>query len=37
MPFNVTRCFDEMGGLADPQIWTAERDTQMWRTLETGV
>jgi glyoxylase-like metal-dependent hydrolase (beta-lactamase superfamily II) len=37
MPFNVTRCFDEMSGLADPQIWTAERDTQMWRTLETGV
>src|SRR5580658_521126 len=37
MPFNVTRCFDEMSGLADPQIWTAERDTQMWRTLEAGV
>jgi hypothetical protein len=34
MPFNVSRCFDEMSGMADPQIWTAERDTQMWRTLE---
>jgi glyoxylase-like metal-dependent hydrolase (beta-lactamase superfamily II) len=34
MPFNVTRCFDEMSGIADPQIWTAERDTKMWRTLE---
>jgi len=34
MPFNVSRCFDEMGGMADPQIWTAERDAQLWRTLE---
>jgi glyoxylase-like metal-dependent hydrolase (beta-lactamase superfamily II) len=35
MPFNVTRCFDEMSGIKDPQIWTAERDTKMWRTLES--
>jgi glyoxylase-like metal-dependent hydrolase (beta-lactamase superfamily II) len=34
MPFNVTRCFDEMSGIVDPQIWTAERDAKMWRTLE---
>jgi glyoxylase-like metal-dependent hydrolase (beta-lactamase superfamily II) len=34
MPFNVTRCFDEMSGIADPQIWTAERDGRMWRALE---
>jgi glyoxylase-like metal-dependent hydrolase (beta-lactamase superfamily II) len=34
MPFNVTRCFDEMSGVADPQIWTAERDAAMWRVLE---
>ena len=34
MPFNVSRCFDEMSGMTDPQIWTAERDTEMWRTLE---
>ncbi|MGH7001600.1 MAG: MBL fold metallo-hydrolase [Stellaceae bacterium] len=34
MPFNVTRCFDEMSGITDPRIWTAERDIEMWRTLE---
>jgi glyoxylase-like metal-dependent hydrolase (beta-lactamase superfamily II) len=37
MPFNVTRCFDEMSGVVDPRIWTAERDAEMWRTLETGT
>jgi glyoxylase-like metal-dependent hydrolase (beta-lactamase superfamily II) len=35
MPFNVTRCYDEMSGIVDPQIWTAQRDTEMWRTLES--
>jgi glyoxylase-like metal-dependent hydrolase (beta-lactamase superfamily II) len=34
MPFDVTRCFDEVTGYADPRIWTAERDVQMWKTLE---
>ena len=34
MPFDVTRCFDEMSGHADPRIWTAERDVAMWRALE---
>ena len=34
MPFDVTRCYDEMSGHADPRIWTAERDIQMWKTLE---
>jgi glyoxylase-like metal-dependent hydrolase (beta-lactamase superfamily II) len=34
MPFDVTRCFDEMTQHADPRIWTAERDRQMWETLE---
>ena len=34
MPFDVTRCFDEVTGHADPRIWTAERDRQMWATLE---
>jgi glyoxylase-like metal-dependent hydrolase (beta-lactamase superfamily II) len=37
MPFNVTRCFDELSGIADPQIWTAERDATMWRMLEAGA
>ncbi|MFL6627199.1 MAG: MBL fold metallo-hydrolase, partial [Vitreoscilla sp.] len=26
MPFDVTRCFDEVTGFADPRVWTAERD-----------
>lgn len=34
MPFDVTRCFDEMTNHADPRVWTAERDRQMWETLE---
>jgi len=34
MPFDVTRCYDEMTQYADPRIWTAERDRQMWETLE---
>jgi glyoxylase-like metal-dependent hydrolase (beta-lactamase superfamily II) len=34
MPFNVTRCYDEMSGVADPRIWTAERDREMWRALQ---
>jgi glyoxylase-like metal-dependent hydrolase (beta-lactamase superfamily II) len=34
MPFDVTRCFDEATQHADPRVWTAERDQDMWRTLE---
>lgn len=34
MPFDVTRCFDEVTKYPDPRIWTAERDQEMWRTLE---
>jgi glyoxylase-like metal-dependent hydrolase (beta-lactamase superfamily II) len=34
MPFDVTRCYDEATQHADPRIWTAERDQQMWATLE---
>ena len=34
MPFDVTRCYDEMTQYADPRIWTAERDIQMWKALE---
>ena len=33
-PFNITRCFDEVSGVADPRIWTAERDVEMWKTLQ---
>ena len=34
MPFNVSRAYDEARGLDRPQIWTAERDGEMWRALE---
>jgi glyoxylase-like metal-dependent hydrolase (beta-lactamase superfamily II) len=35
MPFDVTRCYDEATEYPDPRIWTAERDVEMWRTLES--
>jgi len=34
MPFDVTRAYDEATQYADPRIWTAERDRQMWESLE---
>jgi glyoxylase-like metal-dependent hydrolase (beta-lactamase superfamily II) len=34
MPFDVTRAYDEATQFADPRIWTAERDRQMWEALE---
>jgi glyoxylase-like metal-dependent hydrolase (beta-lactamase superfamily II) len=34
MPFDVTRCYDEATQYRDPRIWTADRDRQMWETLE---
>jgi len=34
MPFDVTRAHDEATGHRDPRIWTAERDIEMWKTLE---
>lgn len=35
MPFNVSRAYDEAMGHVNPRIWTAERDLEMWRALET--
>jgi glyoxylase-like metal-dependent hydrolase (beta-lactamase superfamily II) len=34
MPFDVTRCYDEVTKYVDPRVWTAERDVEMWKTLE---
>ena len=34
MPFNVSRAYDEASGIDHPRIWTAERDVEMWRSLE---
>jgi glyoxylase-like metal-dependent hydrolase (beta-lactamase superfamily II) len=33
-PFNVARCYDEAGGL-EPQVWTADRDQEVWRELQS--
>src|SRR5512137_2686867 len=35
MPFDVTRAYDEATQYCDPRIWTAERDVEMWKALET--
>jgi glyoxylase-like metal-dependent hydrolase (beta-lactamase superfamily II) len=35
MPFDVSRAFDEAGAYRDPRIWTAERDKDMWATLQS--
>jgi len=34
LPFDVSRAYDEAGGLRDPKIWTAERDREMWEALQ---
>jgi glyoxylase-like metal-dependent hydrolase (beta-lactamase superfamily II) len=34
MPFDVTRCYDELTQYPHPRIWTADRDRDMWQTLE---
>ena len=35
MPFDVTRAYDEATQYADPRIWTAQRDLEMWHALES--
>ncbi len=37
LPFDITRCYDEAGEYRDPRIWTAERDDQMWHSLQNEV
>jgi glyoxylase-like metal-dependent hydrolase (beta-lactamase superfamily II) len=34
LPFDVSRAFDEASGLQHPRIWTAERDMEMWASLQ---
>ena len=36
LPFDVSRAFDEAGGTVDPRIWTAERDADMWQSMESS-
>ena len=35
LPFDVSRAYDEATQFRDPRIWTAERDRELWATLET--
>lgn len=34
MPFDVSRAYDEATRYPHPRVWTAERDIEMWKTLE---
>jgi glyoxylase-like metal-dependent hydrolase (beta-lactamase superfamily II) len=34
LPFDVSRAFDEASGIKNPRIWTAERDKEMWASLQ---
>ena len=34
LPFNVARCYDEVSGL-EPQVWTAEKDQEVWAALQS--
>jgi len=34
LPFNVARAYDEARGIDTPRIWTAERDRDMWESLQ---
>jgi glyoxylase-like metal-dependent hydrolase (beta-lactamase superfamily II) len=35
MPFDVARLWDEFNGIDWPQIWTAERDLEVWNQLQS--
>lgn len=35
LPFDVTRAYDEAKGIKHPRIWTAERDKEMWHSLQS--
>ncbi len=34
LPFDVSRAYDEASGIKVPRIWTAERDIEMWKSLQ---
>ncbi|HMN82891.1 MAG TPA: MBL fold metallo-hydrolase [Burkholderiaceae bacterium] len=34
LPFDVSRAFDEASGISHPRIWTAQRDLEMWQSLQ---
>jgi glyoxylase-like metal-dependent hydrolase (beta-lactamase superfamily II) len=34
LPFDVSRAYDEARGMKVPRVWTAERDQEMWASLQ---
>jgi glyoxylase-like metal-dependent hydrolase (beta-lactamase superfamily II) len=34
LPFDVSRAYDEASGIKTPRVWTAERDMEMWKSLQ---
>ena len=34
LPFDVSRAYDEATRYRDPRIWTAQRDKELWQSLE---
>jgi glyoxylase-like metal-dependent hydrolase (beta-lactamase superfamily II) len=34
LPFDVSRAYDEAKGIKNPRIWTADRDKEMWSSLQ---
>ena len=34
LPFDVSRAYDEASGIRHPRIWTAQRDLEMWQSLQ---
>ncbi len=37
LPFNVARAYDEALGIDTPRIWTAQRDRELWDSLQGAV
>ena len=35
LPFDVSRAYDEASGIKTPRIWTAQRDIEMWKSLQS--
>lgn len=35
LPFDVSRAFDEANGIKHPRVWTAQRDIEMWQSLQS--
>ena len=35
LPFDVSRAYDEARGIKVPRVWTAERDKEMWASLQS--